>query len=398
MTTPTARAALLLLASVTLIGCGDTNRNVVAVERDSAGVTIVESATPRWTSAQRWVIDTVPLLDLATSGAGVAHEFSDVVDAVRREDGSIVVADAGSSQVRAFNARGDLQWTLGRAGEGPAEFSRLSNLTRYLGDSIVAFDYWLGRLTVISDAGAFGRDAHAVKPGPGVERLVHLGDTTFAAQLSAYAEMANNAGLFRIPAHIVMLSAVGAILDTLTTIPGIETYLLPRGDMQPLFRRAGHMTARDGRIYTGSAEAFEYRVHSKDGRLERIVRLPGFDLSVTADEVQREREAMLGADPHPLLRDLVEQLPNPVTRPAYDQLVVDATGAVWASGSRARADTTGPTTWQLFDADGGWLGSAVLPRRLRVFEIGVDHILAVQPDSLDVEHVQLLRLTRPGRR
>ncbi len=389
------RAVGILVSGVLLAtACTNSGASHNFTVRDSAGVTIVESAEPRWASESLWMVDSTPLLDLATTATGPNHEFSQVSDAVRLADGSIAVADAGSSQVRQFTPEGEFAWALGRTGGGPGEFQQLSNLTRLPGDSIVAFDYWLGRLTVISARGSFGREVHAVRPGPGVEKLLALTDSTFVAQFSEYDEMDGQAGLFRVPARILRLSTGGGVVDTIATIRGTETFIIPTGAMRPLFPRMGHMTADDGRVYVGSAEQLAYAVYSTDGGLERIVRVPDFDLRVSADEIQRERDAMLGPRPSARARSMADALPAPTTRPAYAQLVVDTTGAVWAAGFRAFADTVGPTPWQLFTPDGEWLGSTMLPRRLRVFEIGRDYLLGVNLDSLDVERVQLLRLRR----
>lgn len=387
-----------VLGALTVAACTGDAPDARTVQRDSAGVTIVESSAPRWQATDAWRVDTTPLLDLARTGTGPNHEFYQVVDALRLADGSIVVADGGSHQVRRFSPTGDFQWALGREGDGPGEFRGFENLARFRGDSILAFDYRLGRATILDAAGQLGRSFYPVRQGPGLEELLVLDDSTLVAQLSDYEQMGGNAGLFRIPASVLMISSSGTILDTLTTIPGIETFLLPRGDTRPLFPRDGHLAAANGRAYVGSADRMEFDVYDAAGRLERIVRVPTFDLHLSPDEIQRERDFFLGprlnGNPSPRVRDIVDALPDPAARPAYDQLVVDATGAVWAAGYRAYSDSIGPTRWQVFAPDGAWLGTTELPRRLRVFEIGEDYVLGAYSDSLDVEHVQVRRLRR----
>jgi hypothetical protein len=387
---PPALLACVLVASA----CAGDPADDLVVRRDSAGVAIVESSAPRLESVHAWRVDTAPLLDLTLTGEGDAHIFHGVADALRMADGSLVVADAGSHQVRRYAADGTLQWRVGRDGEGPGEFRQLANVARFRGDSVIAFDYWLGRATVIGPDGGVGRAFHPYGPKPAVERLLALDDTLLVAQVSAYARMEGNAGLFRIPAHVVTISAAGAVTDTVTEMHGIETFLLERGDMRPLFPRTGRIATGHGRVHVGDAERMEIEVWSPEGRVERIVRVPAYDLAISPRELERERALMLGARPSSRARELVAALPDPATRPAYAQLVVDATGAVWAAGFRALADTIGPTAWELFDADGTWLGATELPRTLRVLEIGEDWVLAVHPDEMDVERVQLLPLRR----
>ena len=374
--------------------CAGDPADDLVVRRDSAGVAIVESSAPRVESARAWQVDTTPLLDLTRTGDGDAHDFHGVADALRLADGSIVVADAGSHQVRRYAPDGTLRWVVGRDGEGPGEFRQLATVARFRGDSVVALDYWLGRATVIGPDGGIGRAFHPYGPRPAVERLLAVDETTLVAQVSAYERMEGNAGLFRIPAHVVAISPDGAVADTLATLHGVETFLRERGDSRPLFPRYGQVAVGAGRVVLGDADRMAFTVHAPSGAVERVVRVPAYDLTVSARQIEQERAVMLGPRPDARRRALLAMMPDPATRPAYTQLEVDATGAVWAAGFRALADTLGPTAWELFDADGRWLGATELPRTLRVLEIGEDWLLAVHPDEMDVERVQVLRLRR----
>jgi hypothetical protein len=53
-----------------------------------------------------------------------------------------------------------------------------------------------------------------------------------------------------------------------------------------------------------------------------------------------------------------------------------------------------PSRWEVFGADGEWLGAVFTPERFAVMEIGADYVLGVFRDEMDVEHMQLLRLIR----
>jgi hypothetical protein len=48
----------------------------------------------------------------------------------------------------------------------------------------------------------------------------------------------------------------------------------------------------------------------------------------------------------------------------------------------------------VYDANGGPLARVRLPARFDPFHIGKDFVLGVRKDELDVEHVELYRLTR----
>ncbi|MCY3703980.1 MAG: hypothetical protein OXH08_00520 [Gammaproteobacteria bacterium] len=50
--------------------------------------------------------------------------------------------------------------------------------------------------------------------------------------------------------------------------------------------------------------------------------------------------------------------------------------------------------WLVLGPDGNWLGSVEIPENFRVTDIGVDEILGVWEDELDVQHPQVRRLDR----
>jgi sugar lactone lactonase YvrE len=141
----------------------------------------------------------------------------------------------------------------------------------------------------------------------------------------------------------------------------------------------------------------EFAVYLTDGDVVRIIRVPTFDLSVSDDEIRAERRARLGWNPSERNRDLLSAMPDPETRPAYSDLVVDSDGFIWAEESRGRTLTMTdglPSKWNVFSPDGEWLGRVQIPHRFFVFEIGSDYVLGRRYDEEDVEHVELLRLTR----
>jgi hypothetical protein len=71
-------------------------------------------------------------------------------------------------------------------------------------------------------------------------------------------------------------------------------------------------------------------------------------------------------------------------------LRVDAAGTLWIQDYPGPRDTE--IAWRRFTSDGRYIGVAMLPARLEVFEIGKDYVLGLQRDDLDIEYVQLFGL------
>src|SRR5690606_23536502 len=112
------------------------------------------------------------------------HDLHRVATAVRLGDGRVLVANTGSGEVRFFGADGTLLRTVGREGEGPGEFRALSRLYVLPGDSLLATDVSLDRLTVFDAQGAVARTAPLEQvPGDGAYFIVgRLADGTLLAR------------------------------------------------------------------------------------------------------------------------------------------------------------------------------------------------------------------------
>lgn len=74
-------------------------------------------------------------------------------------DGSgFVAADAYVPRLVFFDFKGGITRSVGRAGDGPGEYERVSGLVR-VDDGLVAWDFFKMRITVLTSAGAVMRTA-----------------------------------------------------------------------------------------------------------------------------------------------------------------------------------------------------------------------------------------------
>ena len=123
-------ASLLALAVVLAVGCGggepEPAENWTA--RDSAGVRVVENLRPAWGPGQTWRISDEPVLEIGVEEGEEAYELYRVVDALRLDDGRIVVSNAGTGELRFFDHQGTHLWNAGRHGQGPGEFGEFSSM------------------------------------------------------------------------------------------------------------------------------------------------------------------------------------------------------------------------------------------------------------------------------
>jgi hypothetical protein len=389
-------AALALFA---LLGCVEDTPSALLVTRDSAGITIIESLAPSWGSGEGWRVNPDPILDLAESGTGLAHEFSSVPDAVRLPDGGIAVLDAFTREIRFFSAAGEHLWTVGRDGEGPGEFQGLQSIDRYGADSVLVFDQNLRRGTVFGPPGHVPR---VIQPATSeyVRGLFPLDDGGFIAQIlwPGIEVYRGEIGLFfRGHVPILLLSADGVVSDTVAMVAGIEWFMDARGEAGHLFQKYSHVGVHEGMVYVGDASQLEYQVLDPLGGVERIVRVPGLDLRISEEDLEREMAVFVGRERSQEDVEWFYRQRRGETKPAYSTLLIDAEGYVWLEEYRNRwaaLRSELASDWNVFSPQGVWLGSVHLPARFEVFEIGRDFVLGQRYDDLDVSHPQILQLDR----
>ncbi|MCY3547545.1 MAG: hypothetical protein OXH49_11760 [Gemmatimonadetes bacterium] len=366
----------------------------LAVERDSAGITIVESLGPAWGDSARWRVDPEPLLDLAESGTGDPHNFYQVRDVKRLPDGGIVVVNRGSNEIRTFSADGSFVGAAGGHGEGPGEFTNLQQV-EVVGDSLLARDI-RSRVTL------FGPDLQHIRTmqiDDDVTDVRYLGDGRLIVR--AVTHYPDVYGVIRPPEVLLAYDLEGVRRDSIGGTPGSEMYVAEMLSGPPLFGKESVLDVHEGRIVTGSSDRMQIETLSPNGDTVRIVRIPDFPLALTADQVAVERNARLDiplpagvTSLPPFFVQAIEDMPSPETRPAYADMLVDPTCAVWLRPFLGQSERGGPERWVVLGAGGAWLGSVETPADFRVTEVGVDEILGVWTSELDVQHPQVWRLRR----
>ena len=234
--------------------------------------------------------------------------------------------------------------------------------------------------------------------------LHDLHDGTVLVEVFSFTETPPGTQVIRSPRALLRYDLTGARIDSLGETAGGEGVYREIDDRPisgtPLFSKEGHVAAHNEVILHGSADLMEVRELSVTGDVVRILRIPDYPLSLTDEEVSAERDAQFdvelppGVTFPPFMRQFIEELPAPATRPAYADILVDPSGAVWLELYRGRREQDWPQAWLVLDADGTWLGTVGVPSGFAVMDITMESVLGVWRDELDVEHPQVLTLTR----
>ena len=387
------RGTLVALMLAAGVGC-EAGTAPTNTSRDSLGVTIVESVAPMWDEDAAWRIEEEPVLDLAESGSGEMHDFVSVRDVLRASGDHLIVADGALQEIRVYDSAGRFVRAFGGSGEGPGEFRFLWSVVLMRNGRFLGMDWGSGAEFDI-DSGLAATFRMPAEASP----LKHPVPSDVVWGLDEGYTMDDEdlrQGLQRTLATIVRLSEDRMSADSVASVPGSEHVIVPEGDALPLMGRRTHVVPTgDGEALVGTADALEYSVlDGATGDVRMIARILGVSLAVTREEVDRERQTRLGPNPRPFIRDLLERLPVPSEKPAYQQLIVDAEGNVWAGEYLGLARRYEPQDWYVWDSSGAWLGVVETPARFELMRVGADEVFGVRGDVNDVESPQVLRLVK----
>ncbi|NIM51888.1 MAG: hypothetical protein GTN78_05300 [Gemmatimonadales bacterium] len=370
--------------------------------RDSAGVRVVENYEPAWGPGDAWRLSETPTVDIGAAEGDPNYELFGARSSVRLTDGTIVVANTGTQELRWYDASGTYLRTIGGKGGGPGEFEGLDRIARLSGDSIVAYDTESNRVSVFGPAGGLGRSAPLEGPRGFMEGA--FGDGSLLITASVTGGLTE--GLSRWITRAFRYSNTGQLLDSLGSYAGPEWFTEVRrsgsrivgvsSTSRPFARRASFAVS-EGALYAGTQDSYGIAVYSLEGTLVGGVRRDYASLTVTAADIEaykdRELADVTDAEARPeRLREL-ERLPYPETMPAYGTIKIDSEGNLWVAEYRRPGDDQ--PRWMVFDASHRMLGIVETPRDFTVQQIGTDFVLGRERDELGVEHLQLYELIKP---
>lgn len=386
------------------VGCGgeDDVRGVPSTAvRDSAGVQIIENAAPDPETRLGWRIGPEPLLSIGELSGDPQAELFGVEDALRLADGRVLVAVGGASEIRVFDRDGVYQSTWGRGGEGPGEFTGLSNLSDWPGDSVMAWDFARNRLTVFELDGRVVRTERLTQgDGRGAGRFegVLPDRSIVTASLLSFAPTERSSGLVRRTREFVRVAGDGRRLNDFGRHDDEEYYSRPdRPILRHPFRRSVFSAVWNGRIVITPSDRYEIRSYEPNGALHRIMRREHSVQPVTQADIDAYvRRRLEAADPdvRPLIEEVMTGLPPVESFPAFSDIRVDEVGDLWVREYAKPGEDQ--AIWTVFAPDGTLRGLIETPAELSIYRIGRDVLLGLSVDDLGVERVQLWSLTRTG--
>jgi hypothetical protein len=390
-----------MVLALPMVGCREPAPLVSSADVvDSAGVQVITSKAPAWGDKPRWKVAASPSLTLGGVAGDPALDFVSIVGARRLDDGSLVVANGGTGELRWFSADGKPVRSVGGRGVANAPFTSIASLYA-LADTLLVWDPRARVLTRVGLSGTVLRQ-DTLRMADSTRRFAVLGafsDGALLAEAGVALELKDREpGLVR-PGRSLFRFSNGAS-DSIDVLPG-EELRLSITDGRPVltavaFGLGSRLTVLPDGYVTSSGDRIELEEHDESGRLRRIIRWPGARLPVTSDDIDRQGRALLGSAGSGVQRAQLDSIwrdmPKPDSLPAVIGMIADPQALAWVRRGMHVADTD--TEWWVIAKDGTWLGSMLLPGTAVPLDISGEWIVLRTVDGNRIERVEVRRIRR----
>ena len=410
-------AVAVLILNTACAGSDDALGGWDGVERDSAGITIVENfGTPLWGDEPLWTFHEV--LRIGTADGDPDYQFGSISAIGLLSDRRIVVADRLGHHLRYYAADGTYQMTVGTPGEGPGEFgSGFLGLMVAPGDTVVVIDARNGQAHAIAPDGSW-QGSFSTLPHDGF-RFADFDYDPPEMIATIHAPLASPTAAPGDTMNVILERDIrGAVLDTLGWVPSSQATSV-QGDtrLRHYYRGFPDGSLCGGGVWIGRSDEYALTWYARGVRPVRRLTLRRERLALDerdqamlrewVDEVLKERGVPSGRAAEIRSRIRFED-----HYPAFRRLNCGPEGTLLVQRVRPLREIdaaertllrTGPTSprppgtpeWDVFDRNGRLLGSIVASwdgewmaaRFVRDAATGVWYVYGVERDELDVDHV-----------
>ena len=391
--------AVLLLASVCIVGCGTARSTISYVAAtDSSGVHILQfdlTHIPEAGTAQG------PVWTVGSGRDSDSVALSDVRDVLYAGSSRVFIADGSTQEIVAVNTTSRATERIGGRGDGPAEFSNLTTLFKDSAGMVGAYDATRKRYTAFDSTGSIAEEHEYGDVAAPTESLWLFRSATavYGVAVDVFPRRSNT-GPTRGDATLI---SIRPISDTITTIPGPSVFSGNGSTGAVLFGATAAFSAARNGIWAADTGIPEVRFWS-DGRLTRIIRWKAGDRTLTKDRKDLFWEAVARATPRDQLGMLQRMKAAAVFAtevPAFGSLIADSEGRLWIGAAvppeiaylRQRFPEQ---RWIVVDPDAATATRVTTPAGFTLLHVVDSSLIGVYRDSLDVETVRAYKLVESG--
>jgi hypothetical protein len=398
-------AFTIVLAAWFVVACSAGESRWAGTISDSAGVTIVSNTDVGiWAAGEECTLEEE--LRIGALEGAAEYQFGQVGEISVDSKGFIYVLDSQAQHIQVYSPDGEYARTVGTRGGGPGELQAGIALLMGPGDTLLVPDRQNLRFNRYApDGSSAGSTKMVIEEGlPLRFRATASG---MIAEQTRPLMLPNQPAIENPEDAIVRLDNDGTITDTLTTFPSGETI---GAVLYTLFAPEPVWDVTDElQLVFGVND--EYRIETYSGaQLERIIAKP-FERRPVADADKeafrseiRRRMTQYGASAEQIFPSL-SRIHFAEYFPAFNVIVAGPLGTIWVQhvlpmSEMSEGELTsiidpedfGAPDWDVFDAQGRYLGVVEMPQGFTPRLFRGAKIYGVWHDELDVQYVLRLRI------
>lgn len=406
-----ARRSLALLALPLIAACAGAGESSWAgTITDSAGIAMVQNPEHGvWAAGKGWTVQEA--LSIGEMAGDANYQFGLIAGVDVDQAGNVYVLDQQGQDVRVYDATGKYLRTIGQPGSGPGEIGRNAAGLEVMGDQVYVADLGNQRLSRFSLEGEALGDTHIdfakaiparwdeMPSGRLVVQLRHLQFTgPDAAPTGDAIRAVNDDGTFG---------------DTVGMLPAGETITMTGGRPQiKMFSPEPIWDASEGgSLVSGRNNEFRLEVRDASGAVKRIIMrsitpkpVTDRDKQVIRNTIRELAAKQAPGAPSAALDAYVSSIQFGDNYPMFASLALGPEGSIWAQRVRSGeelaggekgtfdAQDLGSTDWDVFDAEGRYLGVVTFPGRYQPVRVVGDRFYGVAKDQLDVQTVKVYQV------
>ena len=377
---------------------------------DSAGVQIVRNSLQAiWGASEEWGFEEV--LTIGEAAGDPDYQFGQITGLDATSDGRILVLDSQAQHVKVFSSDGTFLRTIGKAGSGPGEFGPgAAMLMVGTADTVIVPDAGNQRVNVILlDEGE--HTSYPLRFEEGIPMRWQMSDS---GVLVAHRRALNLPNQDVVDVDLIARQAYdGSIVDTLATPPRGETFSFGGGLPQFHFfaPEPTWTLLSDGSFAFAMSNDFRISVSDLEGNVGRVITMPHENVLVSEEDKTIITELIMrlmaeqGVPPQ-ALGAIEDGISYEEVFPAFTQLRNGPENSLWVQRVGVPSDMTdderenwnpvldqGSDDWDVFDAQGRYLGVVTIPDRFSPFSLKGDLLYGVWRDEFEVQYVKVLRIT-----
>jgi hypothetical protein len=392
----------IITAVAVLCACGteEAPEPQAFVERDSAGVRIVESYRPSWGESDGWRIGEEPLFVIRASDGSPENRLLDPTSIDVDSRGRIIVGDgnqAGWDAVLVYDSLGGFMFQAG---------------------PILAFDMSGDRTTVFDPEGRFARltrlpTLRVPRPARGTYGYTAgvdaaYGDGWLLAYPFGHLNTEDGPGPAWYEHLLLRVSPDGESWDTLGTFEISQQWWSGSAQEQYWYAPVSVSAVTHDHLYFARGDEFEIRRYDPHGVLDLIARRAWEPRPVSEQDRQELREWYLSrvASSPEVNDEILERIRRDMesarfaeNAPPLSAILVDDQDNLWVEEFRwfvptERPPSLRPARWSVFDPTGVWLGDVETPPGFILRAFGSDRVLGFMIDDFDVKEIYAFPLER----